>query len=69
MLRDKIRKTLNESCSPGKLFEISVTMEDVIESIVQLKMEKRIILLCLLIIINLCVVLCLILYMISLPLF
>ena len=33
MLRDKIRKTLIESCSPGQLFEISVTIEDVIESI------------------------------------
>ena len=33
MLRDNIRKTLIESCSPGQLFEISVTIEDVIESI------------------------------------
>ena len=69
MLRDKIKKTLIESCSPGQLFEISVTIEDVIESIVQLKMEKRILLLCLLIILNLFVVLCLILYLISLYLF
>ena len=69
MLRDKIKKTLIESCSPGQLFEISVTIEDVIESIVQLKMEKRILLLCLLIILNLFVVLCLILYQISLYLF
>ena len=37
MLRDKIRKTLIESCSPGQLFETSITIEDVIESIVHLK--------------------------------
>ena len=74
MLRDKIRKTLIESCSPGQLFEISVTIEDVIESIIiAAKIWKKgfysKIILCLLIILNLRVVLCLILYLISLPLF
>ena len=37
----KSEKTLIESCSPGQLFEISVTIEDVIESIVQLKNGKK----------------------------
>ena len=41
MLRDKIRKTLIESCSPGQLFETSITIEDVIESIVHLKNGKK----------------------------
>ena len=41
MLHDKIRKKHTESCSPGQLFEISVTNEDVIESIVQLKNGKK----------------------------
>ena len=41
MLRDKIRKTLIESCSPCQLFETSITIEDVIESIVHLKNGKK----------------------------